>query len=193
MQMPYVSQIPVPFAKDKRGIESRVEQILAAKQADPTADVSTLEREIDELVYALYGLTPAEIALVEGREALQVHSQVRSNRFSGEETAEAVTTNTTNTNLFTGRPPQGSFSERLKRVQALIKQASPAAIQDLVAALGDENETIVWTASAGLRKLGATAEAVTTSQVIGVLQVFVEQTKNEKAKVEAGKILQALS
>ena len=29
-------------------------------------DVSGLEREIDELVYALYALTPDEIALVEG-------------------------------------------------------------------------------------------------------------------------------
>ena len=32
----------------------------------PRADVSALEREIDELVYALYGLTPEEIKLVEG-------------------------------------------------------------------------------------------------------------------------------
>ena len=28
-------------------------------------DVSALEREIDELVYALYGLTPEEIKIVE--------------------------------------------------------------------------------------------------------------------------------
>jgi len=43
--------------------------------ADPTRrrggtfllwDVSALEREIDELVYALYGLTPEEIEIVEG-------------------------------------------------------------------------------------------------------------------------------
>ena len=32
----------------------------------PTADVSALEREIDALVYALYALTPEEIALVQG-------------------------------------------------------------------------------------------------------------------------------
>ena len=30
------------------------------------ADVSALEREIDELVYALHGLTPEEIQIVEG-------------------------------------------------------------------------------------------------------------------------------
>ena len=39
--------------------------ILAAKARDATADVSALEREIDALVYALYGLTPEEIKIVE--------------------------------------------------------------------------------------------------------------------------------
>ena len=33
---------------------------------ETTADVSALEREIDELVYALYALTPEEIQLVQG-------------------------------------------------------------------------------------------------------------------------------
>ncbi len=42
-----------------------VDRILAAKQRDAKADVSALEREIDALVYALYGLTPKEIKLVE--------------------------------------------------------------------------------------------------------------------------------
>jgi len=44
-----------------------VDQIMAAKRANPKADTSALEREIDRLVYALYGLTAAEVALVEGR------------------------------------------------------------------------------------------------------------------------------
>jgi hypothetical protein len=39
---------------------------LPAKQRDAGADASALERAIDELVYALYGLTPEEIQLVEG-------------------------------------------------------------------------------------------------------------------------------
>ena len=30
-------------------------------------DISVLEKQIDEMVYALYGLTPEEIAIVEGR------------------------------------------------------------------------------------------------------------------------------
>ncbi|MCX6913583.1 MAG: hypothetical protein WCK27_27560 [Verrucomicrobiota bacterium] len=42
-----------------------VDRILAAKQRDAKADTSVLEREEDELVYALYGLTPKEIKLVE--------------------------------------------------------------------------------------------------------------------------------
>ena len=35
------------------------------KQANPAADMSALEREIDQQVYALYGLTPEEIQIVE--------------------------------------------------------------------------------------------------------------------------------
>lgn len=41
-------------------------EILAAKRMNPAADTSQLEAEIDRHVYALYGLTDAEIALVEG-------------------------------------------------------------------------------------------------------------------------------
>ncbi len=37
-----------------------------AKQANPAADTNALERESDQHIYALYGLTPEEIALVEG-------------------------------------------------------------------------------------------------------------------------------
>ena len=47
-------------------MERLVGRILAAKQMDADADVSALEREIDQLVYALYGLTPEEIEIVEG-------------------------------------------------------------------------------------------------------------------------------
>ena len=39
--------------------------ILAAKARDVSADVSALEREVDELVYALYALTPDEIKIIE--------------------------------------------------------------------------------------------------------------------------------
>ncbi|MGB4802930.1 MAG: TaqI-like C-terminal specificity domain-containing protein, partial [Anaerolineae bacterium] len=43
-----------------------VRQILTAKATNPAADVRAQEAEIDRLVYALYGLTPAEIRIVEG-------------------------------------------------------------------------------------------------------------------------------
>lgn len=42
-----------------------VDRVLAAKQRNPEADTSALEREIDRLVYRLYDLTPAEIDIVE--------------------------------------------------------------------------------------------------------------------------------
>jgi hypothetical protein len=42
-----------------------VDRIVAAKRADPNADTSAWEREIDERVYRLYGLTPEEIKIVE--------------------------------------------------------------------------------------------------------------------------------
>lgn len=37
-----------------------------ARQPTLTADTNALEREIDRQVYAFYGLTPKESALVEG-------------------------------------------------------------------------------------------------------------------------------
>jgi len=55
-----------------------IDQILAAKQQPPSSpfykgelsntDTSVLEREIDEMVYKLYGLTEEEIKIVEGRD-----------------------------------------------------------------------------------------------------------------------------
>ena len=42
-----------------------MDKILAAKQRDARADTSEMEQEIDRHVYALYGLTPEEIQIVE--------------------------------------------------------------------------------------------------------------------------------
>ena len=42
-----------------------VDRILKAKRADGAADTAALEREIDERVYRLYGLTAEEIKIVE--------------------------------------------------------------------------------------------------------------------------------
>ncbi len=45
-----------------------VKRILSAKAADPAAHTAALAREIDGIVYELYGLTEEEIAIAEGRE-----------------------------------------------------------------------------------------------------------------------------
>lgn len=41
--------------------------MLTAKKANPQADTSKEVRKIDELVYALYGVSEDEIKVVEGR------------------------------------------------------------------------------------------------------------------------------
>jgi hypothetical protein len=60
-----------PFPKitnillEKERIIVLVNQILEIKRQNPQADTSDLEREIDEIVYQLYGLTEEEIAIIE--------------------------------------------------------------------------------------------------------------------------------
>ena len=54
-------------AAEQRPFIQLVERILSAKAADPTADTSEQEAEIDRLVYTLYGLTEEEVAAVEGK------------------------------------------------------------------------------------------------------------------------------
>ena len=44
-----------------------VEEILKTKEQNPKANTSAQEREIDELVYTLYSLTPEEITIIEGK------------------------------------------------------------------------------------------------------------------------------
>jgi len=63
----FVSQIPVVTPLDSRPIEKLVDRILAAKRTNTRVDILTLEQEIDQLVYQLYGLTEKEIAIVEGK------------------------------------------------------------------------------------------------------------------------------
>lgn len=63
-----LGSIPVPTAtkEQQQPIIALVDQILAAKKANPQADISDLEKQIDQLVYKLYNLTPDEIAVIEG-------------------------------------------------------------------------------------------------------------------------------
>lgn len=53
---------------EQKSIIHLVDSVLNAKKANPFADTSKQEAEIDKLVYELYGLTDEEIAIVEGRE-----------------------------------------------------------------------------------------------------------------------------
>ena len=57
--------IPKISLKKQNVIIKEVNQILALKKTDPTADTSQIENKIDQMVYALYGLTDKEIAIVE--------------------------------------------------------------------------------------------------------------------------------
>ena len=61
-------QLPIPAMsdEDRKELNNLATQILAAKDAVPSADTSELEAQIDRLVYAIYGLTAEEIALLEG-------------------------------------------------------------------------------------------------------------------------------
>jgi adenine-specific DNA-methyltransferase len=174
-------EIPIAEASDEqqKPIISLVQEIMSIQSANPAADVTPLEQQIDAHVYALYNLTPAEIALIEGRDP-----PVGSDRFSGQATAEAVTTSAPM--LFTGQPPQGSFPERLKRVTALAKQPTPTAVQELTAALADENQAIRWLARGSLLKMGG-------PEVTAVVQSFLAQTNDPTACAEAEKLLRQLS
>ena len=59
--------IPLPSTNcEQTAIITLVDRILSAKKANPLADTTAEEREIDRLVYDLYGLTEDEIAIVEG-------------------------------------------------------------------------------------------------------------------------------
>ena len=63
----YISKIPLPFVtpEAQQPIVNLVEQTLSAKQENPQTETKAHERKINALVYELYGLTEAEIALVE--------------------------------------------------------------------------------------------------------------------------------
>lgn len=58
-------KISLASQEKQKAVERLVDRILAAKQQDAAADVRGLEREIDQLVYAHYDLTPEEIQIVE--------------------------------------------------------------------------------------------------------------------------------
>ncbi|WP_366146305.1 TaqI-like C-terminal specificity domain-containing protein [Crocosphaera sp.] len=64
----FMKHFPIPKATNKQDTEITeiVNKIIKIKNNNPDTDVSHLESEIDKIVYELYGLTPEEIAIVDG-------------------------------------------------------------------------------------------------------------------------------
>jgi len=67
-----VDNLPIPpITSGNRSIaaniEKLVDKILSAKKQTTASDTLELERQIDELVYELYELTPDEIAIIAGK------------------------------------------------------------------------------------------------------------------------------
>jgi hypothetical protein len=64
-----INNLPIPKISntEQKPFINLVDQILAAKKDDPNSNTSALEKQIDEMVYKLYGLTEEEIAIVEGK------------------------------------------------------------------------------------------------------------------------------
>ena len=64
-----LANFPLPKNRQSKQVDiaKLVKQILAAKRADSEADSTQLELQIDQMVYELYGLSPEEIAVVEGK------------------------------------------------------------------------------------------------------------------------------
>ena len=64
---PPAERIPIPQISpaEQRPFIRLYAEIQAAKRADPAADTRELEWQLDELVYALYGLTEAESTAIE--------------------------------------------------------------------------------------------------------------------------------
>jgi hypothetical protein len=64
----FFDSIPIPHASDykREEIGEIVKKILEIKKSSPNADIINYEKQIDQLVYELYGLTEDEIGIVEG-------------------------------------------------------------------------------------------------------------------------------
>ncbi len=111
VQRDEVASLPMPTwffeSSNQKPIIALVDQILAAKKADPNADTSALESEIDQLVYKLYGLTDDEIAIVEGRNETKQEPQ-------GETARRPAATSRRRKQVTTPAPPEPANDEVLE-------------------------------------------------------------------------------
>lgn len=64
----YFDNIPIPeiSKEEQKPFVILVDKILSAKEKNPEADTSQLEKQLDEMVYKLYELTEEEIKIIEG-------------------------------------------------------------------------------------------------------------------------------
>lgn len=62
-----LSEIPIKKASSdiQNSIVKIVDEIIALKKTNPNHDTSSLERQIDVIVYKIYALTDAEIKIIE--------------------------------------------------------------------------------------------------------------------------------
>jgi adenine-specific DNA-methyltransferase len=63
----HLRNLPIPLvsAEKQQPVIALVDKILAAKAADPQADTSAIERQLDNLVYRLYDLSYEEVKVIE--------------------------------------------------------------------------------------------------------------------------------
>ena len=65
MEVGIKSYDPIVIAKDTKPISKIVKAIIAAKEQNPNADTSKLEAQLDNEVYALYGIEGKDRELIE--------------------------------------------------------------------------------------------------------------------------------
>lgn len=63
-----ITKIPIANFELDKSFNSSVRKIISMKKNDMNSDTTKLETQINQMVYELYGLTKAEIAIVEGTE-----------------------------------------------------------------------------------------------------------------------------
>jgi hypothetical protein len=188
-----VKRFPIPIGRIE--IVSKLVELVSAilrytsdvdylSKSDYQGYVRELEHRIDREVYALFDLSEVDIAIIEGQQ-LSANAMIPTASQTVAESRESEAQGV-NPPFFTGTAPQGDLSTRKASVERLAKDGSPQAVQDLAAALADENDTIRWLAGMHLKRLGG-------QSVAGIVRAFLEQTDNPTARAEAQRVLDSLA
>ncbi|MCU0518231.1 MAG: HEAT repeat domain-containing protein, partial [Oscillatoria sp. Prado101] len=83
-------------------------------------------------------------------------------------------------------PPQGTYAEKFSRIMALKRAATPEAIGEIVAALGDADENVRWLAS-------STLVSLKDERVVAAVRAFAARTESENGRTAAQQVLARLS